>query len=310
MTVRGTLLSVPGAVQAEEGEKKAGAPRKRTRPKSSARPARLGEQLAVELYARTKLALLKLGVSSAQQKRALRRAQKLTVTPSVSGPVLREIRGLSALLLEWSRAEEYLDDAGKPRILKVAGDEPSFEALARRCLPQTPLARAVELACATAEVARRPGGRIALLGGILVSVAESRDALLAHAIRMIDQLLETILHNLEVREQGKGQRRLERLVLGVVEREQIPMLMRELRPQIADLLHHVDTALQPRRPASRDALKRSTAVSVAVIVGQEDDWERAGLDAAPLVHAPRHRGVGPSDVGPRRLVANSRPKKK
>jgi hypothetical protein len=267
----------------------------------------------VELYARTRLALLKLGVSAAQQRRAMRRSQTLKVAPVVSGPLMREIRGLGELLLEWTRAEEYLDDKGKPRILRIAGDAPSFEELARRFLPQTPLPRAVDLVCATAEVARRPGRRLALLGSTMVSVLESRDALLAHTVRVIDQLLETVLHNTAMGQQGRGQRRPERMVIGVIEQGHVEALMQELRPQITDLLLHVETAVKPRRPASRDGLKGATAVSVAVIVAQEDDWARAGIEAAPLVSetqrragVPRSpRGDGTPPVRPRRRALQS-----
>ncbi len=40
----------------------------------------------------------------------------------------------------------------------------------------------------------RPGNKIALLGSILVKLGESREKYLAHAIRQIDQLLQTLLH--------------------------------------------------------------------------------------------------------------------
>ena len=250
----------------------------------------LREDLAVELYSLVRLALGKLGVTAAQQQRAIDRSRRLTTAPRVSGPLLRDTRGLCGLLLEWSREEEFLDADGKPRVLAIAGPGATFEGLARRFLPKMPLERVVAMACATAEVTTRPGGKIALLGGVLVNVVKSRENLLAHAIRQIDQLLETILHNRVVHKKGLGNGRLERMVIGVISRAEFDDLMRELRPQIDDLLQRVDSAVQPRQPKTRRALKGATAVSVSVYVSHEDDWERAGIDGASLVAPTARRG--------------------
>ena len=52
------------------------------------------------------------------------------------------------------------------------------------------------MACATAEVARRPGGRIALLGGVMINFGTMSDTLFfAHVIRQVSQLLKTMVHN-------------------------------------------------------------------------------------------------------------------
>lgn len=251
----------------------------------------LPEALAVELYTLVRLALGQLGVTEGAQRRAMERSRSLTQAPHVSGPLLRDTRGLCGLLLEWSREEEFLDAQGKPRILAIKGQGATFQTLAARFLPQVPLDRVVDMACATAEVATRPGGKIALLGGVLVNVVKSRNHLLAHAIRQIDQLLETILHNAGVHKKGRGTGRLERMVLGVISREQFNDLSTELQPQIDDLLQRVDSAMQARQPKSRRSLTGATAVSVSVYVSQEEDWARAGIDASPLVSAARRRPI-------------------
>jgi hypothetical protein len=256
-------------------------------PRSS--PAEIRENLGVELFSLVRLALTQFGVAPAQQERAIERSRHLKSAPYVSGPLLRDTRGLCALLLEWSRDAEYVDSGGKPRVLDIKGSGATFERLARRFLPKKPLTEVVAMVCATAEVTTRPGGKIALLGGILVSVAKSRENLLAHAVRQIDQLLETILHNSVVHTKGNGNGRLERMVLGVISRSTFNDLMRELRPQIDDLLQRVDSAVQPRQPKTPLALKDATAVSVSVCVAREDNWERAGIDARPFVSPPRRR---------------------
>ena len=74
------------------------------------------EDLSVEFFARVRLALTKLEVTAAEQERAIERSRHLVSAPCVSGPLLRDTRGLCALLLEWSRDAEYLDRDGKPRV--------------------------------------------------------------------------------------------------------------------------------------------------------------------------------------------------
>src|ERR1700728_3153800 len=175
-----------GAVRVVRRAKLARPLRARPRPK-------IREDLSVEFFSLVRLALAQFGVSGAEQERAIERSRHLKSAPHVSGPMLRDTRGLCALLLEWSRDGEYVDPDGRPRVVAIRGGGATFERLGRRFLPKKALNAVVAMACATAEVATRPGGKIALLGSIMVNVAKSPDNLLAHAIRQIDQLLETIL---------------------------------------------------------------------------------------------------------------------
>jgi hypothetical protein len=187
---------------------------------------------------------------------------------------------LGALLLEWSREAEYLDPDGRPRVLSIEGPGATFESLVKRFLPNKPLLDVVAAACASAEVATRPGGKIALLGSILVNVANSTENLLAHAIRQIDQLFETVLHNAIVRRKGRGTGQMERVVMGVIDGAEFPSFMSELRPQIYDLLQRVDSLVEQRQPRSARALRGGTVVNVGICVSREEDWERAGVDPA------------------------------
>jgi hypothetical protein len=255
-------------------------PRKRISPhlKSAIR-----QDLAVEFYSRVSLALGEFGLSAVERRSAFDRSQGLAKAPPVSGPLLRDFRGLCSLLLEWSREAAYLAPDGKPRVLALKGPGATFESLARRFVPSKPLNEVVAMACATAEVTTRPGGKIALLGSIMVNVANSTEHSLAHAIRQIDQLLKTILHNNRVRRPELGNGHLERMVTGVIESSQFSNFVRELRPQISDLLQRVDSSVQLRQPKSHRSLRDATAVSVGIYVSREQDWERAGIDASVLV---------------------------
>ena len=259
-----------------KAKRAASAKRAANRALKSARAER--ENLAVELYATIRLMLKGFNFTSTQGKRAFSRANLVKSPPRVSGPLLCDSYGVGELLLEWSRAAPYLGEDGKPRLLPIKGPGATFASLARRFLPQKTTDEAVEMVCRTAEVATRPGDTIALLGNILVNVGTSRESLLAHAIRQIDRLCQTILHNAQVHAHGfrKESGHMERSVQGVIARSAFKGFMQELRPQIYDLLQRVDSSMDGREPKSRRSLRDATAVSVSVYVSQERDLERAG----------------------------------
>ena len=245
----------------------------------------VSEELAVELFAILTAALTALGVPVAAQDRAIARARELATPPRVSGPLMRDMRGLSDVLRAWSQEADYLDQSGRPRVLPISGPGATFQSLVERFLPGTALPAAVESVCARADVAIRPGDRIALLGGILVNLADSPTHVLAHGIRQIDQLLATLLHNTAARKGGAGEGRAERMLLGVISRAECDELMRELKPQIAAFLERIETAVDPHRPKSSQALDDATAISVGIYVSRDDDWERAGIDAAAFINS-------------------------
>ena len=258
-----------------------------SRPSKSSSPSKVREDLAVELYALARLGLNRFGLTRAEQRRALERSWRLRAAPHASGPLLRDALRLSALLLEWSRSPQFVDAKGTPRVLPIRGPGDTFETLGRQFLPNMPLDDVIAMACASTEVSALPKGRIALVGGSMVNVSRSNARSLAHAVRQIDQLLETTLHNAMLKPHKQAQGRMQRLVIGVISRTECKDLMRELRPQIADLLARVESFAERRRPRNRKALKSATAVSVSVYVSEENDWERAGVDVSALVRGKR-----------------------
>jgi hypothetical protein len=248
-------------------------------------------ELVLELYGRVRDALMGLGISVAEQKHAQERLSSLQTLPCVSGPLLRDWGLLGAILLEWSREPEYLDHAGKPRVLAIRGPKASFESLARQFLPHTPLEEVVEMACETAEVVIRPGARIALLGGVMVSHVKSPERALAFVVTQIDQLLQTTVHNFAKNQKGPGRGRMQRIVYGVIAPGRFDDFMQELRPQIYDLLMRVEAVAENHRPKSARGLQSAIAVSVGVNVGQEDNLERAGVDTSSVPLAKRGRAI-------------------
>ena len=259
------------------------------RSRGAGRPSvtQTSEDLAVEFYTLVRLALGELGVTRAQQRRALERSRRLKTPPNVSGGILRAQLGVAEILLEWSRKAPYLDSEGRPRVLSIAGPGATFESLARRFLPNISLEEVVALACENSEVVTRPGNRIALLGSILVKLGDSREKYFAHAIRQIDQLLQTLLHNWRAQRSSAEQARMERVVIGLISRANLKAFTAELRPQIYDLLLRVDSSIERNHPQTGRSLRDATAVSVSVYVGQEDDLDRAGVDTSLVTLAER-----------------------
>lgn len=264
----------------------------RLRPRSKRAARQVRQNLVLELYGLVRDALQGLGISASEQRRAQGQLPRVKTLPRVSGPLLRDWGLLGAILLEWSREPEYLDDAGMPRVLAIRGTEGTFESLARRFLPNMRLQDVVTMACETAEVVVRPGARIALLGSIMVSHVKSPERALAFAVTQIDQLLQTTVHNFVTNRAGRGAGRMQRIVKGVIARGEFDDFMSELRPQIYDLLMRVEAAAENHRPKNAKALRSATAVSVGVYVGQENDLQRAGVDASLVPQPAQKRKKG------------------
>jgi hypothetical protein len=246
------------------------------------------EDLAVELYTLVNLALRDFGVNRTERAKALERASHLKAAPKVSGPILRDWWKLGSLLLEWSRDALYLDGEGKPRVLQIEGSGTTFQSLAQRYLPDKPLREVVAMACAASEVATRPHDRIALLGSVMVNIVGSPERSLAHAVRQIDQLVQTKIHNQRMHVKDSADGRMERMVIGKIARAEFDDFMREIRPQIYDLLMRADSSFDRRRPDSLHSSGSETAVSIGIYVAQEDDLERAGVDTVTKVNG---RGI-------------------
>jgi len=245
----------------------------------------VSEDLATELYTIIGQALERFGVRTAVQSRAFERSAALHDPPHASGALMRSSWGLSNLLAEWSRAPEYQDADGQPKILKLKGAGATFETLVKRFLPGSVMQEVIDNARRSAEVELLPRGRIALLGSVMVKTTTARELLLAHAIRHIDQLLNTILHNEIVhsgtRDPEPG--RMERMVVGIIRKDRFKDFMSEFRPQLFNLLSQVDAGIAQRAPASKPELKDATAVVLGMYVAEESDWDRIGVEPATMI---------------------------
>src|SRR5450631_743235 len=124
--------------------------------------------LTLELFGVIRAALKQYGISAREQKKVFAQSQRKSDIKQVSVELLGQIRPLSDLLTTWFEDLPYVDAVGVPRVLKIKGRGATFESLAKRFLPEVPIAEVVALACRSANVGTLPGGRIALYGDAMV----------------------------------------------------------------------------------------------------------------------------------------------
>ena len=228
------------------------------RPTLSGRAAQ--EALALELYGVIGAALKQYGLTPREQRKLLVQSQRRSNRKQTSAALLEQIRRLSDLLTTWFEEPPYVDSAGAPRVLKIAGERATFEGLARRFLPGVPTADVVALACRTANVGTLPDGRIALYGDAFVKFPRNRDGVLAQSIMHVRQIFDTCLYNAQRDTDDDKPGRQERIVTHLLSTMEFEKFQGEVRGQLHDLCERFDRLLksaaerstkhkQPRSPA-------------------------------------------------------------
>jgi hypothetical protein len=202
------------------------------------------EALALELYGVIIAALEKYGMTRGEQKRLFGIAQRRSTTQQSSVELLGRIRPLGDLLTSWSEEAPYVDATGVPRVLKVQGPGATFESLAKRFLPGTPLSEVVTLACRTANVGTLSGGEIALYGDTMVNLSKNPDGVLAQNILHIRQIVDTCLYNAHRDADDDKPGRLERIVTQEVSRIEFEKFQGGVRGQLHDICERLDRLLK------------------------------------------------------------------
>jgi hypothetical protein len=202
------------------------------------------EALALELYGVIGAALEKYGMTRGEQRRLFGIAQRQSTTQQASAELLGQIRPLGDLLTSWSEESPYVDATGVPRVLKVEGAGATFESLAQRFLPGTPLAAVVDLACRTAHVGVLSGGEIALYGDTMVNLSKNPDGVLAQNILHIRQIVDTCLYNAHRDPDDDKPGRLERIVTQEVSRIEFEKFQGGVRGQLHDICERLDRLLK------------------------------------------------------------------
>jgi hypothetical protein len=216
--------------------------RRAVRALESDRTAR--EALILELYSVIALTLQKYGISRSEQRRLFERARRQQHVRRSSTELLDRIRPLGDLLASWSEEAPYIDSIGVPRVLKLRGEGATFESLAKRFLPSTPLPTVVALACRMSNVGVLSGGRIALYGDTMVNLSKNPDAVLAQSILHVRQILDTCLYNAHRDHDSDKPGRLERIVTQELSRLEFERFEGGARRQLHDLCERLDRLLK------------------------------------------------------------------
>ena len=224
-------------------------------------------------------ALSGFGVGPAQRKRALNNALRARRLPRASGRALRRTEALSALVAHWANDRGYVEVGGRARTLAISGDEPSFESLARRFMPDVSLEEALALAHRYAEVTIRPGSKIALTGSLLINLSRSATTSLASAVRHADYIFNTVRENLRRSNEVSTTKKLERSLTVAIPKARYDDAVRRLRPLLSDLFEQTLAVLM--RDSQHRPSNDSTVLILGAYLARQDDFDRTGYPKPP-----------------------------
>lgn len=218
-------------------------------------------KLSVELQQLTFDIQAQLGVAARERSRiyslAMTRRSKAS---RASDKVLASSHQMSKILAAWHRSPEYLSIDGSPKVIPIHGKGITFETLVRRYLPKMPIAQAVDFLVAHTDVRRRPEARLALLGSPAFIFGRTPESALAIINQRFRRLSRSIIKNSKLPQHMKGTGLYERQVSGRMTKKESQEFAREIREQLQDVIDHVDTRLEERRPGK--GTRRECGVTV------------------------------------------------
>jgi hypothetical protein len=185
-----------------------------------------------------------LGVSRADQRRAIERAMKDAKRARPSEILMQSNLGMAAILNRWRNDKRYRRPDGTPRALSIEGKGATLQALARRLVPELPLSDVVTMICENAEVTRLKSNKIALVGSPVMMTPKTPEVTLASLILRIRRLTETIIHNATIPPHVTTGR-FERMVSGELSKKEFQAFSQSVRQQLQDLCDRVDQGLRP-----------------------------------------------------------------
>jgi hypothetical protein len=108
--------------------------------------------------------------------------------------LLTEAQRLAEIVNKWGEDPDYLDDSGRPAVLKITGARRSFATLARAYFPTSEVSEVVALGCRANVVERVGLHKIARLNNIVLFTGNSV-LQLAHSVRTVRCFLNTANFN-------------------------------------------------------------------------------------------------------------------
>jgi hypothetical protein len=124
-------------------------------------------------------------------------SHQLGQTSSRATDVLAEAIQLGEVLSKWGEDSAYLDASGRPAVLNINGNKPSFAALADEYFPTRRIADIISLGCRARVIEKVGPGKVAQLNNIVLFTGNSF-LQLAHSVRTIRWFFATANFNRQV----------------------------------------------------------------------------------------------------------------
>jgi hypothetical protein len=154
----------------------------------------LKEVLAGEMLGVCISALTQYGISSGRLAELCNRAIARPGETPTASRLIKEAEQLAKLASAWMGSVEYVDDAGRPKVLPIRGSAPSFACLAKKFFGRRTLEEVMELGVKTQVLERVGDDKVAQFGGCVI-FAGNPSLMLVHAIQSIRGFLATTLVN-------------------------------------------------------------------------------------------------------------------
>ena len=212
------------------------------------------QRLGSELIGVCLAALQPYGVDGAAVLKSVAATRAAAAQAPFARGLFRDTFWLGELATEWTESRSYVDQQGKPKVLPIQGEEPSFEALVQKYFGPGRVPQILELASRTLVIERVEGGRVAQVNACVMLNGQPL-LLLARAILCVRGLLAATQSNAVGAEKPSGMSP-DRLACSYVPKDAFGEFAALMREQIHGLVDQGNRWLSEHtvrdRPAEAD----------------------------------------------------------
>ena len=188
--------------------------------------------------------------------------QKLTMDfrAPTAQMLFQDILQLSELVNEWAEESPYVDETGRPKILRIRGNAPSFESLVRKYFGERGLDEVIALGRRTGALETLGDDKVEQLSAFVVFAGDST-LVLAHAIYAIRSFLYTAKRN--ALNDPNCITFPDRRAATCLDEEDLPDFIAAIRQPTSNLLEMANRWLTARAAAKRtNSGKKKTLVGI------------------------------------------------
>lgn len=219
------------------------------------------DALAIELLTACTVALETYGLSRARLAGLAREAlTRRSSRKSSARSVLEATQQLSEMIAKWGEHPTFLDETGRPAVLKISGRDSSFTALAKEFFPHYSISDVMKFGCEANAMERVGQDKVARLNDCVVFTGNSF-LILAHSVRTVRRFLSTANFNRKPRI-AIANGRPDRTSCGEISNEDFSEFIRVMRPQISNVLEMSNRWLAQRAEIPMNGTKRRKVAGV------------------------------------------------